>query len=119
AGGVRRAGGRGPALADEPRRDAAARAGRRDRARERRTARAALAMARVASRPRDAQEGGGRRQEAGAGGSRRGGTNDRSGKEAGGGLRPRGPRGASAGEDARGGGRGCRRPEPEELPASA
>src|SRR5205823_14117669 len=85
AGGVRRPRGRGAALAHEPRRDAAARAGRRGRARERRAARAALAVARVASRPRDAQEGGRRREEAGAGGTRGGGAHDGAGKEVGGG----------------------------------
>src|SRR2546422_1204805 len=76
AGGVRRAGGGGPALAYEPRRDALDRAGRRGGVERRRSAPAALAVARVASRSRGPRQGGGGGEAAGAGGAWRGGAHD-------------------------------------------
>src|SRR5439155_7393340 len=85
AGGVRRAGGGGPALAHEPRRDPIDRARRRRGVEQRRSPPAALAVARVASWPGGTLQGGRGREAAGAGGARCGRADDGAGKKAGGG----------------------------------
>src|SRR6185437_8080566 len=82
AGGVRRAGGRVPALAHEPRRDVADRARWRRGLERRRSAPAALPVARVASRPGGPRQGGGGGEAAGAGGARCGGAHDGTGQKA-------------------------------------
>src|SRR5205823_7706000 len=83
AGGVRRAGGGGPTLAHEPRRDAVDRARRRGGLERRRPAPAALAVARVASRSGGPRQGGRGREAASAGGARCGGADHRAGEKTG------------------------------------
>src|SRR5437773_1065415 len=85
AGRVRRPAGGGTALAHESRRRAPDRARRGRGARHRRAPRAALPMARVASRPGGPRQSGRGRQEAGAGRTRCGGADDEAGTAVGGG----------------------------------